>query len=335
MRQSRSRIATSSAGILSWLWLAVIVLLCTTFSISQVEAAHSRRRGGGGGGAGGRGSGSARYDRSITTFDRSGRLLQVEYGMEAAVRGETIMAVWTEKGIYVLVKSQTSSSKSQSSKSSSLSSHKVHRIDEHLWLFTAGLSGDASALASSLRSSCQQHRLSYGEASTVEQAARQAASLQHQLTRTGGARPLGCTAIVVGIDPTASVSTSASGGVSATGKARIFRSDPGGILEDCLYSVAGKDNEKLMMEMGKRYNGDFSKTANETTVVTEMMSAVFSSSSLVSSGSSDDDETLVDIWIFQPNSKRRGKTHATCFRNVKPSNLQSVVALLDKREKNI
>jgi 20S proteasome alpha/beta subunit len=292
MRQSR----VAASAILSWLAVFVFFTAYTsTCTLSLVEAAHSRRR------AVGRGTGSPRYDRSITTFDQSGRLLQVEYGMEAASRGETVLAVWTEGGIYVLVKTS--------------SSHKVHRIDEHLWLFTAGLSGDSSALASSLRSSCQQHRLSYGEASTVEQAARQAASLQHQLTRTGGARPLGCTAIVVGIDPTAS---------GAAGNSRVFRTDPGGILEDCLWSVAGKDHDKLMTEMARRYDG-FSKTANETTVVTEMLSAM---SSLVGR----DDDSSVDIWMFKPNSKRRGKTHATCLRNVKSDDLQDVVSLLDKRE---
>jgi hypothetical protein len=51
---------------------------------------------------------------------------------------------------------------------------------------------------------------------------------------------------------------------------------------------------------------------------------------------SDDDDSLVDIWMFQPNVKRRGKTHATCLRNVKRDNLPDVVALLDnRREKNI
>jgi 20S proteasome alpha/beta subunit len=291
MRQSR---VTASAVLLSW--LAVFFTYTSICTFSVVEAAHSRRR------AVSRGTGSPRYDRSITTFDQSGRLLQVEYGMEAANRGETVLAVWTEGGIYVLVKTQSSS-------------HKVHRIDEHLWLFTSGLSGDARALASNLRSACQQHRLSYGEASTVEQAARQCASLQHQLTRMGGARPLGCTAIVVGIDPTA------SGGA---GKSRVFRTEPGGILEDCLYSVAGKDHEKLMNEMARRYDG-FSETANETTVVTEMLSAM---NSLVGS----DDDSSVDIWMFKPNAKRRGKTHATCLRNVKRDDLQDVVSLLDKRE---
>jgi 20S proteasome alpha/beta subunit len=294
MRQSRQ---VAASAVLSWLWLALFY----TSTLSLVEAAHSRRR------VVARGTASPRYDRSITTFDQSGRLLQVEYGMEAASRGETVLAVWTEGGIYVVVKTQQLISSS--------SSHKVHRIDEHLWLFTAGLSGDARALTSSLRSSCQQHRLSYGEASTVEQAARHTASLQHQLTRTGGARPLGCTAIVVGIDPTA------SGGA---GSSRVFRTDPGGILEDCLWTVAGKDHDKLMTEMARRYDG-FSKTANETAVITEMLSAM---SSLAGS----DDDSSVDIWMFKPDAKRRGKTHATCLRNVKSDDLQDVVSLLDKRE---
>jgi 20S proteasome alpha/beta subunit len=310
MRQS-SRVAVSVV----LTWLAAFFTLTGTFSLVHVvDAAHSRRR------ASPTYTASPRYDRSITTFDQSGRLLQVEYGMEASSRGETVMAVWTEGGIYVLVK-----------KTSLQSSHKVHRIDEHLWLFTAGLSGDARALASSLRSSCQQHRLSYGEAQTVEQAARQAASLQHQLTRTGGARPLGCTAIVVGIDPTSvPASTSASTSSGADGNhnscSRVFRTDPGGILEDCFFSVAGKDQDKLMNEVAKRY--DDLKSANQTTVVTELLAT------LKLAGAGGDKDSSVDIWIFKPNAKRRGKTDATCLVNVKSDDLQDVVSLLEKRENN-
>jgi hypothetical protein len=47
----------------------------------------------------------------------------------------------------------------------------------------------------------------------------------------------------IGIDPTSS---------GAAGNSRVFRTDPGGILEDCLWSVAGKDHDKLMPEMARR-----------------------------------------------------------------------------------
>lgn len=267
------------------------LLFCILAACPFTHAAHSRRR------VVSRSSSTARYDRSITTFDQTGRLLQVEYGMEAASRGESVVAVWTEGAIYVLVKNS--------------SSQKVHRIDEHLWLFSSGLSGDARALASSLRSSCQQHRLSFGESSTVQQVAREAASLQHQLTRTGGARPLGCTAIVVGIDPSSS---------EAAGEMRVFRSDPGGTLDDCLYCAVGKDGGRLMNEVAKRYDG-FESTTQAATVK-ELLSVMTAVS----------EESAVDVWILEPDSKRRGKTLARCLKNVKVADMDDVVSALEHRD---
>jgi hypothetical protein len=104
--------------------------------------------------------------------------------------------------------------------------------------------------------------------------------------------------------------TASSGGAAAAaGKSRLFRSDSGGILGDCLYTVAGKDHEHVMVELAKRYHGlskESQTAANESTVVTEMVAAI---NSLVGSGDEDRDSS-VDIWMFQLNTKRRGKAHA-------------------------
>ena len=62
-----------------------------------------------------------------------------------------------------------------------------------------------------------------------------AASLQHELTRTPGARPLGCTAILAGVD-------------NLTGL-KLFQTDSGGILEECFYCAAGKGQEKAMSSL--------------------------------------------------------------------------------------
>ena len=84
---------------------------------------------------------SERYDREITTFDPSGRLLQVEYSMEAAGRGSPVIGFLHEESVIVLVgQSQDSESKPgllSSQVVASLSPTKVHRLDEHVYLFTS------------------------------------------------------------------------------------------------------------------------------------------------------------------------------------------------------
>jgi hypothetical protein len=60
-----------------------------------------------------------RYDCSITTFSADGRLVQVEYGMEASARGSTVAALEVSKlGICWVAKTS--------------SFGKVHRINQNL-----------------------------------------------------------------------------------------------------------------------------------------------------------------------------------------------------------
>uniref|UniRef100_A0A7R9ZT23 Proteasome alpha-type subunits domain-containing protein n=1 Tax=Craspedostauros australis TaxID=1486917 RepID=A0A7R9ZT23_9STRA len=250
--------------------LPLLVQLLTFALLCQarvVSAAHSRRRVVVRMGAGG----TPRYDRSISTFAEDGRLAQVEYGMEASSRGSpAIVAVDPDGAVCIVVPS---------------SFGKIHRIDHHLWMITAGLGGDGRALANAVRVKCQSARLSCGEVPTVEQAAKMAADLQHELTRTAGARPLGCTAILVGMDPcyeedagesvdtavhpsaassdelvdeSSSSSPSQAASSSSTAQAqsvkvadrmdkpRIFNTDPGGIVEECdVYCVAGNGRSEI------------------------------------------------------------------------------------------
>ena len=249
--------------------------------VSVVNGAHSRRRVT-------RAVSEPRYDRSITTFDPSGRMLQAEYGMEASNRGESVAAVLTKQGVVVAVRNS--------------SQQKVHRIDDHIWLVSSGLSGDSFALASMLRLECQQHKISFGEPATVEEIARKAADTQHLLTRTGGARPLGCTAIIVGIDPQESPA--------------LFRSDPGGILEDCLYCASGKDNDQLLSSLANLYDDQIKTTArpDDDTIVKTVSKLV---ATMAAATDDEDNGVPVDVWIMQPSLGRRGEMRATCLLNLR------------------
>lgn len=317
-----------------------IALTTIIFSInSSVQAAHSRRRSSRP--AGGR---SNRYDREITTFAEDGRLLQVEYGVEASLRGSTTVAVRTEEGICWVVPQ------------SSLA--KVHRLDDHLWLVTAGLSGDARILASSLRKHCQKHRLSYGEAARTKQIARVAGGLQHELTQRAGFRPLGCTAIVLGIDP------SFDDGKSV-GTPSMYQTDPGGVVQECASytddgtkqaGVGGKGGNQIARFLPDLLNGQlldgnsrswffikkkkkdkaknpqdgeeneeaFEEPDELSKIAAKLAEQVLKIEDQQQQLDADVPLPTVDVWIIRPDARRRGGQHAVCYQSINKDSLNQI-----------
>ncbi|KAL3943428.1 MAG: hypothetical protein SGBAC_002510 [Bacillariaceae sp.] len=333
--------------IAGFLALAAILSMNTS-----VQAAHSRRRLV-------RSTGrSNRYDREITTFAEDGRLMQVEYGVEASLRGSTMVALRTDDGICWVVPQS--------------SFGKVHRIDDHLWLLTAGLSGDARLLAGSLRGTCQKHRLAYGEAPTTKQMARVAGESQHMLTYTAGARPLGCTAMVLGIDAPFDDSG------KQLGKPCMYQTDPGGVVQECASytddgckqaGVGGKDGNQIArilpdLMKGRLFDGNRSwlglkKGKRKTGKKVEAKADDNSKSD--ETEARDDDESkgdpdelsklaaklaehvlklenrqqhdsdaplsTVSVWIIRPDTRRRGGQHVICYQNINKDCLDQITDL--------
>lgn len=296
-----------------FVWFSDLVATLLLLVLIDVgEAAHSRRR------FIVRRDGDDRYDRSITTFSAEGWLAQVEYGMEASLRGSTVATL----------KIGSDNDKSGGSSGICLvlqnsSYGKVHRLDHHLWLVTAGLSGDARTLAQILRDACQDIRSSYGESPTTKEVAKLAGSLQHQLTRTGGARPFGCTAFVVGVDPSSLVEENGDGRCRL-GNPQLYQTDPGGIVEECSHGVAGKNRDAVLKVLSPLVETKGSPKAsssipyNDGTLL-EVKAAAMARQilkELNNHAANDDDDQTVDVWIIQPHVYRRGGTQATCYRGV-------------------
>jgi 20S proteasome alpha/beta subunit len=265
-------------------WRLVVVSLFVLL-FARTEGAHSRRRpivryGGQ----------NIKYDRSITTFSSDGRLQQVEYGLEAANRGESVVAALVNESVAIILVRGTHGS------------DKIHRIDSHILLATAGLAGDGRYLASLLRSACQRHLLSYGEVPTVEEVAEYAAQYQHDLTKTPGARPLGCTAIVIGV--------SNSRGRNTIGELQIFQTDPGGVLEQCTYCVAGKRNLQILKTLRECYreNDD-----NPCSTANNLVSKVLVS---LTYGESGDSAGRTDLWVVRAEDGKRGNMGILCAEGI-------------------
>jgi len=292
-------------------YLAVSLSLFLPCAINTVEAAHPRRR------VTIRRERAA-YDREITTFTEDGRLAQVEYGLEASLRGSTVGA------IQLRLPSNEGDDSSEPASSCIIvciensSFGKMHRIDDHIWMLTAGLAGDARMLANQARRACQNHRLRYGEAPTTKEAARTTAEFYHQLTRMGGCRPLGCTAILMGVD----------------GTARLFRTDPGGGIEECRFCAAGNSQDAVgreLMTLVETLDGEAPKDESRSKGIARIAAKMAEKflRLLDKSGKSKraklEEGSTLDVWTIQPMKQRRGEMLATCYSDVDKDNFNEIV----------
>ncbi|KAL7581108.1 hypothetical protein ACA910_005909 [Epithemia clementina (nom. ined.)] len=331
-----------------WVWFYMLMSACLLM-MGTVSGAHSRRR------VVRATNRQERYDRSITTFDPNGRLLQVEYSMQAVSRGSPILCALSldDARLYVVLRSDSQVAQQQL---------QVHRLDDHVFLFGTGLVGDTLFLANHLRAWCQQHRLNNGEPPTVREVAEQAASLQHEMTRDGGLRPIGCTAIVAGVDPfvppplaadDAKADSSSSPSSSSEDKGatdeetsnqltsrqehrlsrylQLYRSGPGGAMEDCLYCAAGKDENTLMKRLHQEYPEilHFGKEVQKSlllatttssddgtqTSIMKRLARLMAQSTTAGETNSGKGWTY-NVWTVEPSFGRRGNLKACCYYGV-------------------
>jgi 20S proteasome alpha/beta subunit len=295
----------------------VVILSIFLFLLHSSQAAHSRRRV-----VVTRSDTSSFYDREITTFNPQGRLEQVEYGMMASQRGGSIGALKCNNTLYLLVERPFSSSTSSSS-TWGTSIDKVHRIDDNKFLLTTGLVGDGRWLAQQLRISCQQHGIDFGEVATVQETAVMAADLYHSMTRMGGVRPLGCHAIIVGVDE--NISTNHPALVEDNTNqplqhkvVRIFQSDPGGGMEECHQCVAaGQRKDNLYKELFKLSQQQIEKAEDSATVAQKLIQLMFRLQRQDKGAlTKHPDSSMIDLWTIQPKHGRRGDMLATVYTNI-------------------
>src|SRR5699024_2248274 len=98
------------------------------------------------------------YDRGTTIFSPDGRLYQVEYAREAVERGSTSLGVRTEEGVVLVAEQQVRSPLMEGS-----SIEKLHKVDDHIAVGSAGHVADARQLVDFAREQAQVERLRYGE----------------------------------------------------------------------------------------------------------------------------------------------------------------------------
>jgi len=139
------------------------------------------------------------YDRAITVFSPDGRLFQVEYAIETVRRGALAVGIRTKDGVVIAVDEKTK--KLQISKVP----QKLFQIDYHIGAAAAGYIPDARVQIDNARFFSQSNKLVYDEPVEVETVAKHLADQCQQYTQYGGARPIGVSLIIGGIDSNGSV----------------------------------------------------------------------------------------------------------------------------------
>ena len=134
------------------------------------------------------------YDRAITVFSPDGRLFQVEYAIETVRRGALAVGIKTNDGIVIAVDEKTKKLQILNSP------QKLFQIDYHLGAAAAGYIPDARVQFDNARFFSQSNKLVYDEPVEVETVAKHLADQCQQYTQYGGARPIGVSLIIGGID---------------------------------------------------------------------------------------------------------------------------------------
>jgi proteasome alpha subunit len=173
------------------------------------------------------------YDRGITIFSPDGRLYQVEYAREAVERGSASVGVRTADGVVLAADRQARSPLIERE-----SIEKIHSIDEHVGVASAGHVADARQLVDFARRQAQVEQLRYDEQVGVETLTKRVTDHIQQYTQTGGARPFGVALLVGGIED---------------GEPRLFETDPSGTPYEWQAVAVGGGRERIQQHLEEGY----------------------------------------------------------------------------------
>mmetsp|Transcript_30869 Transcript_30869/g.99597 ORF Transcript_30869/g.99597 Transcript_30869/m.99597 type:complete len:291 (+) Transcript_30869:79-951(+) len=174
----------------------------------------------------------SQYDTDVTVFSPQGRLLQVEYAMEAVKQGSACLGVvGKEHVVLAALKRQPNE----------LSSHqrKLLSIDEHMVVAIAGLNADARSLAKYMRTECLNHKYVYGAPLQAARLVADVADKYQRCTQMYVRRPYGVGLLV--------------GSFDATGP-HLFETDPSGNFNEYLAMAIGARAQSAKTYLEKHFD---------------------------------------------------------------------------------
>ena len=119
-------------------------------------------------------------DFSLTTFSSKGKLLQIEYALNAVAKGDTALGIKAYNGVVIAAEKKLSSILVEED-----SYHKINNICPHVGAVYAGLGPDYRVLIEKARKYNQEYWMQYRESILVSSLCRETAQIVQEFTQSG------------------------------------------------------------------------------------------------------------------------------------------------------
>merc|ERR1711990_611397 len=139
--------------------------------------------------------GDSAYSFSLTTFSPSGKLVQIEYAINAVQQRPTALGIKATNGVVVATEKKLPTKLIDED-----SVEKTSVITKNIGVVYSGLAPDFRLLVKKGRKKAQEYFKVYKENIPVSQLVRELASIMQEFTQSGGVRPFGVSLLVAGYD---------------------------------------------------------------------------------------------------------------------------------------
>jgi len=180
--------------------------------------------------------GDSAYSFSLTTFSPSGKLVQIEYAINAVQQRPTALGIKAANGVVVATEK-----KMPTTLIDETSVEKTALITENVGAVYSGLAPDFRVLVKKGRKKAQEYFKIYKELIPVSQIVRELASIMQEFTQSGGVRPFGVSLLVSGYDDKGP---------------QLYQVDPSGAYWAWKASAIGKNYLNANTFLEKRFNDE-------------------------------------------------------------------------------
>eukprot|EP00731_Ephydatia_muelleri_P032509 Em0024g53a len=136
-----------------------------------------------------------RYSFSLTTFSPSGKLVQIEYALQAVAAGAPSVGIKAKNGIVLAAEKKQKSILHDES-----TIHKIESVNDKAGIVYSGMGPDYRLLVARARKIAQKYYLTYHEPIPVSQLVQGVATVMQEYTQFGGVRPFGVSLLIAGYD---------------------------------------------------------------------------------------------------------------------------------------